>query len=79
MGIPLFAAFTSRAGRALGKLDLPVLVIELLEDIHEFSSVDFSFSPFLLCSEFSLHHCFPLRSLGLIGMQGLFGQRPRRR
>ena len=52
-----FAAVISRAGRSFGKHDLPVLVIGLLADIH-----DFSFSPFLLCSEFSLHHCLPLRS-----------------
>ena len=64
----LFAAFTSRAGRSLGKLDLPVLVIELLADIHDFSDVDFSFSPFLLCSEFSLHHCLPLRSLVVLSL-----------
>ena len=63
-----FAAVISRAGRSFGKHDLPVLVIELLADIHDFSSVDFSFSSFLLCSEFCLHHRLPLRSLLVLSL-----------
>ena len=64
----LFAAFTSRSGRSFGKHDLAVLIIGLLADIHDFSSVDFSFSSFLLCSEFCLHHRLPLRSLLVLSL-----------